>query len=172
MPQILTMEILTMEDGGAPKRDIMGFVLILVGALLLMRNLGAAVGIGELWPLFMILFGIAFWAMFLSDRSLHALLMPASILFVTGIVFELCTLLGWSLMSTLWPFLIVAPGIGFLSMYLFGPGGHAFLLPGCGLVALGVLTLFRQSPWWRYWPVILIISGVSLIVRELRRRHS
>jgi hypothetical protein len=172
MMRILRMEIRDMENTGAPKRDIMGFVLILVGALLLMRNLGAAIGIGELWPWFMILFGLAFWAMFLSDRSLHALLMPASILFVAGIVFELCTLLGWNLMSTLWPLLIVAPGIGFLSMYFFGPGGHAFLLPGCGLVSLAVITVFRQSPWWRFWPVVLIIGGVSLIARELQRRHS
>ena len=159
-----------MEGTGAPKRDIMGVVLVLVGVLLLMRNLGAGVSIGEIWPWFIVLFGLAFWAMFLVDRSQHALLMPASILIVAGVVFELCTMFGWGLMSRLWPLLVVAPGIGFLAMYFLGPGGHASLLPGVGLLILGVFTLFKQTPWWRFWPVLLIMVGASLLIRELSRR--
>ncbi len=161
-----------MESTEASKRDIMGVVLILVGILLLMRNLGAGLGIGELWPWFIILFGLAFWAMFLSDRSQHALLMPASILIVTGIIFEICTLAGWGLMSRLWPALVMAPGIGFVTMSFYGPAGTSLLAPGVGLLVLGAAALLKQSSWWRFWPILLIVGGVFLLFREFRRRVS
>jgi len=161
-----------MESTEASKRDIMGVVLILVGVLLLMRNLGAGLGIGELWPWFIILCGLAFWAMFLSDRSQYVLLMPASILVVAGILFEVCTLAGWGLMSSLWPALVMAPGIGFAAMWLFGPAGTSLLAPGIGLLALGAAALLKQSPWWRFWPVLLVVGGILILFREFRRRGS
>jgi len=156
------------KSARTPKRDIMGLVLMIVGGLLLLRNLGSGFGVGEIWPWFIILFGLALFAMFASDRSQYVLLMPASILIVTGLVFEACVLLGWSLMGVLWPALVIAPGLGFLAMYVVGPGGGMFLLPGIGLLLLGVIVLVRHSALWRYWPVALIGGGVYLIARSLR----
>lgn len=160
-----------MEKARTPKRDVMGAVLIIIGVLLLLRNVGGGFGVGEIWPWFIVLFGLALLAMFVSDRSQHGLLMPATILIVTGLVFEACVLGGWRLMASLWPALIIAPGIGFLAMYILGPGGGVFLMPGIGLVLLGGVVLLRQSAFWRYWPVLLIGGGISLVARSLRRTH-
>ncbi|MCU0611469.1 MAG: hypothetical protein MUE60_06730 [Candidatus Eisenbacteria bacterium] len=158
-----------MEPVRTPKRDIMGVVLMIVGVMLLLRNFGAGFGLGELWPWFIILFGLALLAMVVSDRSQYVLLMPASILIVAGGVFEACVQMGWSLMGTLWPALVISPGLGFLAMYIVGPGGGMFLLPGIGLVLLGAVVLLRQSAFWRYWPVVLIGGGIYLVARSLRR---
>lgn len=160
-----------MEHAHTPKRDVMGVVLILVGVLLLMRNLGAGFGLVEIWPWFIMLFGVALLAMFISDRAQYVLLMPAAILVLGGVVFELCVLFGWSLMGALWPILVIAPGMGFMAMYLLGPGGSTFLLPGAGLTFLGIVMLLRQTGIWKYWPIALISAGFALVIKSLRRRH-
>ncbi len=154
-----------------PKGDVMGLALIVVGSLLLLRNLGGGFGLTQIWPWFIIVFGLAFLAMFLSDRSQYVLLMPSALLITAGLVFEACVLFGWGLMSVLWPALVIAPGIGFLAMYVLGPGGSLFLLPGIGLVLLGGVVVLRQSAFWRYWPVALVGTGIWLIARSLRVRR-
>ncbi len=159
-----------MQRSETPQRDITGMVLIIVGVLLLLRNLGVGLGMGEIWPWFIVLFGLAFGAMFLADRSQYFLLMPTTILVMAGVVFGICSAFQWSLMGELWPLLVIAPGIGFLSMSYFGPKGTSFMLPGIGLLSGGVIILVRQSAWWRFWPLLLVAAGLGIVIRELRRR--
>lgn len=156
-------------ESSTPRRDVMGLVLILLGILILLKNLGIGLGPGEIWPWFIVLFGIAFGALFVADRSQYMLLMPAATLVVAGIIFAACTAFGWTLMGELWPMLIMAPGIGFLAMNHFGPGGTSLLVPGLGLVIGGIFMLVRQSPWWRHWPLLLVMLGLGLLIREFRR---
>ena len=149
-------------ENTTPQRDIVGLVLIIIGILLLLRNLGVQLGIGEIWPWFIVLFGIAFTAMYFSDKSQYVLLMPAFILIITGLVFAMCTIFGWQYMGKLWPLLIMSPGFGFIAMARFGQKGTALLWPGVGLIAGASIILILQSPWSRFWPWVLIVSGIFL----------
>lgn len=157
------------ETPRTPKGDIMGSVLMVVGGLLLFRNI-TGVGLGEIWPLFIILFGLTFLVTFAMDRTQWPLLMPGSVLLAAGLVFLACVAWGWHLIGVLWPALVVAPGLGFLAMYVVGSGGGMALLAGTGLVVLGAVAMLRQSAFWKYWPVVLIGGGLALLARSVRKR--
>jgi hypothetical protein len=72
----------------------------------------------DLWPVFVLGPGVALYIGFLRDRSSYGLLMPATVLTVVGLMFFYCIFEGWFMMRTIWPFFIIAPGLGFLLMYV------------------------------------------------------
>ena len=105
-----------------PQRSLVpGIILIALGLLFLIPRL-LNVHLGELWPLLIFGGGIGFYVGFIHDRSNYGLLMPGTILSVIGLLFLYCTFEGWYMMETLWPIFIIAPGVGFVLMYLFGQG--------------------------------------------------
>lgn len=69
--------------------------------------------------------------------------------------------------SEWWPLILVA--IGFVHLV----GGRRFFNPGAWfLIFLGIVFLLTENDildWhqiWRYWPVILIVLGVSIIIQR------
>lgn len=145
---------------------VIGVGLVILGVLFLFENFGyIAFDFQDVWPVFVILAGTGFWIGYFQDKKNYGLLMPGSILVIYGLMFFYCVLEGWHYMSILWPVFIIAPGIGFFLMYLFGQREKGMLIPASILTGLGLLFMISHRGYLRYWPVILIVVGIVLIVR-------
>lgn len=142
-----------------------GIILIILGTAFLILN-AADIHWRHFWPLVIILGGIGFIALFLHDRKNFGVLMPASIFFIIGALFTVCSWYGWELMSTLWPFFIAAPGIGFFAMYTFGPHENGLLIPAFFLTGFAFILLLAEYDKGEYWPVLLILIGLTMILRH------
>jgi len=140
-----------------------GIILIALGILFLLPRF-FHVHLAQLWPFFILGGGIAFYIAFIADRSNYGLLMPGTILTVIGLLFFYCTVEGWYMMETLWPFFIIAPGLGFALMYLFGNKERGLLIPAGILLALGCFFLLARTEYDYLWPLVLIAFGVFLLV--------
>jgi len=145
-----------------------GLLLIAVGAIILMANLGFFSLVG-FWPLIIILAGIFFLIQWIGDRENHGLLMPATVLTIVGLLFLYCEQYGWWNMSYLWPVFLLAPGFGFILMYLLGEQDRGLLVPGTILLVLGVFFLSINRWAGRWWPAILIVLGAVLLIRPPRK---
>lgn len=143
-----------------------GIVLILLGIFFLCVQLGF-VNWDNFWPFVLIVGGLLFYLGFLVNRRNFGLLMPGTILLVIGFLFFYTNQGHWYRMDELWPTFILAPGLGFILMYIFGPKGNTLWIPATVLIVLACLFYSRLWGIFRYWPVILILVGLYLLVRGL-----
>jgi len=141
-----------------------GIILILLGAFFLCVQLGL-VNWDNFWPIILIVGGLLFYLGFLVNRRNFGLLMPGTILLVIGVLFFYTNQGYWHRMDELWPTFVLAPGLGFILMYIFGPKGNALWIPATVLIVLACLFYGRLWGIFRYWPVILIAVGLYLLVR-------
>ncbi len=141
-----------------------GIILVVLGVLFLIANF-SNVHLDSLWPVFVLGPGIAFIVMFFRERNNYGLLMPGSILTVIGLLFFACTLNGWNEMEHLWPLFIMAPGLGFVMMYLFGKHERGLLIPAVILIGLGLVFLLEATESEYLWPIVLIVAGILFLVR-------
>jgi hypothetical protein len=140
-----------------------GLILIAIGGLLLLSNLGF-VDIFGFWPLLVVAVGVAFFLMWVKDRSNYGLLMPFAVLTITGLLFLYCEYEGWWRMQDLWPVFVLAPGVGFILMYALGEQDKGLLFPGTIMLATGTVFL-SVNPWsGRWWPIVLIIAGIIILL--------
>ncbi len=145
---------------------IWGLFLILIGIVFLIGNL-SQISMEILWPVFPLTVGLAFWIGYFYDRKNHGLLMPGSILIVVSLLFFYCNVFGWGRMETLWPVFIMAPAVGFVAMYFGGERDQGLLIPAGILFGTGILFLIISSGFGDYWPVLLIIAGLWLIISQM-----
>lgn len=145
-----------------------GLFLITIGAIILAANL-SWFSILDFWPLLVILTGLFFFALWLRERENYGLLMPAAVVTIIGFLFLYCQGNGWWYMSDLWPIFIIAPGIGFFLMYIFGEQEGGLLVPGSILLVIGTLflSIHDWSGWW--WPILLILIGAVLLFRPPKK---
>lgn len=148
-----------------------GIILIIMGIIFLAGNF-SRVGMEVLWPLFPLGVGIGFWIGYFKDRKNAGLVMPGSILVVVSLLFLYCSLFGWWRMETLWPFFIIAPGVGFFAMYFAGSKDENLIIPGGILMVVGLIFLFLSSGLGNYWPVFLIIAGIAYILTNGFKKES
>ncbi len=144
-----------------------GIILIVLGIIFFLPNVTDLRG-RELWPTFVLALGVVFYILFLADRARYGLLMPATILTVTGLMFFYCVFEGWYMMRDIWPLFIVAPGLGFLLMYFFGKKEQGLLIPGGILIAVGLFFLGGTTEYEYLWPIILIAIGIALLINAKR----
>lgn len=119
------------------------------------------------WPLILVAGGLLFFAHFLTDRSNYRSLMPGAILLIIGILFFYLTLTSWLKMEYLWPTFILAPGIGFLLIYIFNPKKNNSWVPALILILLAIVFYAQFFTQLRIWPIFLIIIGLYLIIKQL-----
>lgn len=148
-----------------------GLLLIVVGIVFLVANLGAFRLRGELvWTYLLIVIGAAFWLSFIFDRSRVGNLMPGSILLTLGILFHYTSTHGWDTLSYLWPFFILAPAFGFYAMFIFGTREKGLLVPA-GILTVIAFFFFLQGTSRNLrlvWPAVFIVLGVLLLFQGLR----
>lgn len=144
-----------------------GIVLIALGVLFLVFNF-TDLRPRELWPLLFIAGGFYFYGLYFFDRQNYGVLMPATILTLYGLLFLYCATSGWDLMRGLWPMFMIAPGLGFLLMYVLGKKETGLLIPGWILTGIGIVFLFAFHEGGMLFPALLIIVGVVLLLSHRR----
>ncbi len=138
------------------------------------------VGMQELWPVLLIVAGVAMLvqAIFRKER-LPGLIFLGIVALLLGVFFCLFTLkignLAWRDLVRLWPFLLLILGFAFLMLYVTdGLGNKALLVPvyvigGTGIFALPVtLGLARGSSFGQalqLWPLLVIVLALIIFFR-------
>lgn len=104
-------------------------------------------------------------------RERGSRVMPGLILILLGALFLVFTM-GWISWVEWWKYLLVGLGVIFLidSSVRYAQGGRGVfgrLVAGIVLVSIGVAFVIGIGNWW---PIILIVVGVIVIVARLVRR--
>jgi hypothetical protein len=157
-----------------------GIALIVFGLLLLAENLGYLdlnwsiyfKYVWRLWPLLLIVGGLAFWGNWLKNREDISQLLPGTILLVYGGLFLYLSLSNeWGMMReyNLWALFIAGPGLGYLAMYIFGSREKGHLTTAGILLLISAVFLAGVRNWNLLWPIILILIGLRLL---LKSRHN
>ena len=121
----------------------------------------------RLWPLFLLVPGLAFEYGYFSTRNNPGLLVPGGILITLGAVFLAQTYTNWIFAGYMWPFYVLAPAIGLFQLYLFGEHNRGLLIPVgvlttvavCGFLG-GVFHFINSS---MIWPIALIVAGIIVL---------
>ena len=145
-----------------------GLILIFIGIVAVLNNFDAIdLDWAVMWTYFILLLGLIFWLGFILDRSKDGLIMPGTILLTYGIILNLHMRFGN--MDILWPFFILGPAFGFYAMYLLGKRDRGLLIPAVILTIVGSIFLLQGYSYIRYvWPLVLVILGVLLLLRNNR----
>lgn len=103
------------------KKDVkLGLFIIIAGIVILLGKLGIFSFLGRsLWPLVILILGILLQALYFQRRGQSIFLISGGILTIWGILFVICNIWGWDLMSSLWPMLIIGVAIGLYEYYKF-----------------------------------------------------
>jgi len=125
-----------------------------------------------IWPLFILIPGIAFETSFFAGgrkKRDAGILVPGGILIVIGLLFYANIFYGWNLMQFLWPVFILAPAFGLFQLYLFGSREKGILVPvfilgfiGCIflLVNLSSIDLFQIL-----FSILLVALGTFMLFK-------
>lgn len=151
-----------------------GLILVAIGIWFLLGALGVRLpGIGNLWPIFPTLAGLAFMGAYVREKD-AGFLIPGVTAFLAGLFFFLFTLgiFEWSQMGRLWPVFPLIGGVAFLAAYL-SERDAGLLIPAVGGMGVGVIgllfTLSGFSMAWlgNFWPVVLIVVGLFVLAQNL-----
>jgi hypothetical protein len=155
---------------------IPGLLLIALGAWLLAGTLGVRLlGLEAIWPVFLVVFGLAFLFQFFADgRRGYGLVFTGVAATLVGAFFLSITLgpLHWDDLVRWWPAFVVIGGVAFLAQWLARPAERGLLVPAAlallvGLAALALsLGLVRADVTEqvaRLWPLLLIVVGLGLL---------
>jgi len=158
---------------------VIGGILILIGLGLLLKRLGyMSFGWDETYPLaLLILGGLSTFSLIRGDKSASfwatfLLLCGLATFFRNyGIIESL-----WDI--ELWTIAVLAFGLSFIVLYLFKPQDWGILVPGTIVTFFGLVFLMDDLnvSWMTleniksYWPVILIVIGVGVVVSALTKK--
>jgi len=152
-----------------------GAILITVGVLLFLSNLGVVPSIwsliGTFWPLVIIFMSLLFHVGYYSNPKNVGLLVPGGILLTVGIVCQ-CSML-WGLWGFMWPGFIMAPAVGLFELYIFGKRDKGLLIP---ISILTGMSLIFFSMTFNYLgrfakfliPAALIVAGLIILAKNRR----
>lgn len=155
---------------------VTGAVLVAVGCILLLSNLGYInFSWDYIWPMALLLPGIYLhFAFFTKMDKNPGNLVPAGILTTYGLMAYSVAFFGWGTMADIWPFILIGIAIGLFELYVFGSREKGLLIPVAILGGLGLMFLTRT-----YFlldlrkfliPVILIAIGLLLLARRERKQ--
>lgn len=106
-------------------------LLIAGGSLLLAGNYGLInFNLSHLWPLFLLIPGLAFhYAFFVGQERNPGLLVPGGMFTTYGLLFLYGTTSGWYNFGDLWGFFPLGVAFGLLELYIFGGRQWGLLIP-------------------------------------------
>ncbi|WP_422660350.1 hypothetical protein ACK8P5_07620 [Paenibacillus sp. EC2-1] len=146
------------------KKDLMlGVFIVAAGVVILLGKLGVFGFLGRtFWPLLVLIPGLILHVLFFGRRASAAILIPAGILTVYGLLFLICSIWGWSLMGSLWPLLILGIAVGLYEYYMYETPRPGAVLPiALGLTLLSAVILIFT---WLYTGALYIIALVLIAV--------
>jgi hypothetical protein len=150
------------------KQYTIGLAILAAGIVILLGKLGVFAFIGNIfWPLLILVPGVLLHMLYFGRMLGNAaVLIPAGVLTVYGLLFFICNLGGWKLLAWLWPVFLAGPAVGLYEYSLFGHGRDRTIRPiAIGLLALSglliVIALFR-SAFMYLLAAALILAGAWL----------
>jgi hypothetical protein len=163
------------------KLAIMGVSFILAGGILLLWTGGHLQRLGVLWALLPLLTGLAllYYRIYRSGPDYYVFL--GTSLLLTGLLLLVVGTVAPVPLARIWPVFMTVIGVALMS-YGFRKRGSSrvtFTIPGGAMILLSALFLpfsldivtadFAESVavWW---PILLVIVGLTLIVMHLRRQ--
>ena len=150
-----------------------GFILIVVGlcflAAQLVPSLGRLINFAGIWPLMLLGLGGIFLLSAAIGRA-SAFAIPGSILTGIGLIlFYQNSTHNWHHWQ-LWLLVPAFVGLGLLGDSFFSGRGLRGAMPGAAVLLIIGFGLFFVFTAVRLWPIFLILLGVGLLIRNLRRR--
>ena len=161
----------------------LGVVIILAGLLLFAFTSGIVAMTFYDWTgIALILSGLFFWIPGLVWRKplpwLTSLFIPGTLAFAMGGILVYTGHVGVQAWSWLWTLLIIAIGLAFLAMYVWGPRlvwlrWVGVTVGGIGLGLLAILmTIFVEPTARILGPIILIGLGMLIAIRAIATRRA
>ncbi len=156
---------------------VIGTATVVVGGVLLLWTLGRMrrVPFG-LWPLLLLAAGLALLYFAWVRGRARRYLVPGLIATLCGVLFLLLeTVLGWDSLPRVWPAFMVIAGVSLLpyGLRLKPRSRPAILTPAVFIAGLGLALLPFSLTGARgalaslvtaWWPVVLVVIGVALVI--------
>jgi hypothetical protein len=151
-----------------------GFILILIGILILLNQIGVGFGFQLSWPLILVGMGLLF-ILFGAIFGIGGLAVPGSILGGLGLIFYYQDYTGdFSSWAYMWALIPGFVGVGVLISGIINPGTGK---GGWSLIAISAIlfTIFAaifgdlNDQWVFYISIAIIIFGVIGLIRALIR---
>ncbi|MCD1261537.1 hypothetical protein B5M42_022295 [Paenibacillus athensensis] len=148
-----------------------GVVLIGLAVVLLLGKLGVFHFVGSmLWPLFILVPGLLFHALFFGRIWPAGVLVPGGILTTYALMFLFCNFVGWGAMSYLWPGFILGVAVGLYEFHLFDRNAERGVLIAAMILAAVAVGLFGMTLLFKLGVyvivLLLILAGVFMILRK------
>jgi hypothetical protein len=151
----------------------LGFVLIVLAIILILGKIGIIGFLGSLfWPIFILLPGIAFHALFFWRIFPVGVLVPGGMLVTYSLMFFYCNIFGWGSMGYLWPGFIFGVAVGLYELHIFNRNSPratfiaAFILAVISLVFFVIAFLFTVSIYF----IAIVLIGIGIIMMLRRKR--
>lgn len=157
-----------------------GVILLLLGVWFLVVQLvpgiQAALGLQFSWPLIVVGVGVAF-LLFGILAGVPGFAIPACIIAgIGGILYWQNATENYASWAYAWTLIPGFVGIGIILMGLLGQATRRSIADGAWLVVISLVLFFVFGSFWGglnilgpYWPVLLIVFGVWLLVRSMFR---
>ncbi|WP_042197511.1 hypothetical protein [Paenibacillus camerounensis] len=147
----------------------LGIFIAAAGLIILFGKLGVFGFLGRaLWPLVILIPGLFLHVLFFSRRASAAVLIPAGILTVYGLLLGFCNTWGWGYMRHLWPVLLLGVAVGLYEYAFYSharSGGITAVAVILGVLSL-VLLVFSMIGTGVFYllGIILVAAGIWLML--------
>lgn len=145
-------------------------ILMAVGAILTLENLGLVAGASKHWPMFLLILGGGFLLLYRSRQSGDAaLLWLGTFILSLGVFFYYLNFSSWRLLGRLWPVFLGLVGVSFLSL---AAAGRSRLFGAFAVAFIGLFLVFTMvfAVSLKLWPVSFLVFGAALLSLELIQR--
>lgn len=148
---------------------IIGVVLLAVGGMALLNNLGITdfnLSIWRFWPLVFIIPGLAFELNYFNGNAPVGVLVPGGIFLTYGGLFLFCSFFGYGHMAYLWPLFLGGVGVGLFQLYYFGNREKPIFWVSFGFLSFSLVSIFFGLLSLKgsfVLPVILIGVGAMML---------
>jgi chromate transport protein ChrA len=162
---------------------VLGVAGLVAGGVLLLWNLGYLPQPGRLWPIPVLIAGLFFLYMAWPRKHSDTWIIPGMILTLGGLVFLLVnTVLEGETLQRIWPLFMIVTGISLVPYALRKKGNArtAVIVPAVFISFLALIflpfSLRREEGGLvafvrQWWPMILVVLGISLIISFFSTRR-
>ena len=172
-----------MEGKRIPRKNlVLGTLFVVVGGTLLLRTLGKLSGVLPFWPVLLLVFGLyLLYRVYILGGS-ESLVFLGIFSVQAGALLLLLNadLMGDLYFRNLWPFFMLFAGVALLIYGLKRKGAHRvrYLIPALSIILLSFVFLLFSTGFVRvslkailvqFWPLILVLCGVFLILFDFFR---
>lgn len=146
---------------------VFGAILVGIGLLFLVANLVPHIGLGTLWPLFLLIPVAILIMVWLQDKKRSAgVILPIVILLFYCGYFLWLNFTTWAYAATSWPNFLIGPGLGFLGLY-WVTKKNDYLIPAFTLLILSAIFYAAIIENTLIVGILLVALGLILMIRPM-----